>query len=104
MAKDNGSGSPGDQASSFGPSDRTIHAVTKLKDAKSGTKMKFAWWAVDADGAKNQKIRDVDYTTRSFENVVHSHLTLPNDWPKGSYKVEVYVNGNVDRTVEFTVE
>ncbi|HEY7784955.1 MAG TPA: hypothetical protein VIB00_09520 [Pyrinomonadaceae bacterium] len=104
MAKDNGSGDPGDESSTFGPTDRTIHAVTKLKDSKSGTKMKFAWWIVDADGARNQKIRDIDYTTRALENVVHGHLTLPRDWPKGSYKVDLYVNDVLDRTVQFTVE
>ena len=103
MAKDDG-GDPGDQASSFGPGDRTIHAVAKLKESKSGTKMKFSWWIVDADGAKNEKIRDIDYTTRAMENVVHGHLTLPQDWPRGKYKVEVFVNGNLDRTVEYTVE
>lgn len=104
MAKDDGSGDPGDRASTFAPSDRTIHAVARLKESKSGTKLKFSWWIVDADGAKNEKIKDIDYTTRSLENVVHGHLTLPRDWPKGRYKVEVYVDGNVDRTTEFTVE
>jgi hypothetical protein len=103
MAKDDG-GDPGDQSSTFGPSDRTIHAVAKLKESKSGTKMKFSWWIVDAEGAKNEKIKDIDYTTKALENVVHGHLTLPRDWPKGKYKVEVYVNGSLDRTAEYNVE
>src|SRR6187549_8517 len=37
MAKDNGSGSPGDETDSFSTSDRTVHCVVKLKEAKSGT-------------------------------------------------------------------
>jgi hypothetical protein len=104
MAKDDGSGDPGDEVSSFGPGDRTIHCVTRLKDAKSGTQMKFSWWIVDADGAKNEKIKDINYTTKSFENVVHGHLTLPQDWPKGKYKVEVYVNGELDRAINYGVQ
>jgi hypothetical protein len=28
---------------------------------------------------------------------------LPQDWPAGKYKVEVYVNGDLDRTAFFSV-
>jgi hypothetical protein len=103
MAKDDG-GSPGERTSSFAPSDRTVHCVTTLKEAKSGTQMKFSWWIVDADGTKNQKIKDIDYTTRALENVVHGHLTLPQDWPQGKYKVQVYINGDLDKTAFYSVQ
>ena len=104
MAKDNGRGAPGDETTSFSADDRTIHCVVKLKKAQKGTGMRFSWWIVDADGTKNQKIKDIDYTTRTLENVVHGHLTLPQDWPTGKYKVQVYVNGDLDRTVAYNVE
>lgn len=103
MAKDDGNGAPGDETDSFEPSDRTIHCVTTLKTAKSGTQMKFSWWIVDADGTKNQKIKDIDYSTRALENIVHGHLTLPQDWPVGKYKVQIYVNGDLDRTLFYSV-
>lgn len=104
MAKDDGKGAPGDSTRSFSPGDRTIHCVATLNDSKSGTKMKFAWWIVDAEGTKNEKIKEIDYTTGALENVVHGHLTLPRDWPKGRYKCEVYINDSLDKTVEYTVE
>jgi len=103
MAKDDG-GRPGDPTSTFEPGDRTVHCVTTLKEAKSGTNMKFSWWIVDADGTKNQKIKDIDYTTRALENVVHGHLTLPQDWPQGKYKVQVYINGDLDKTAFYSVQ
>jgi len=104
MAKDNGRGAPGDETTSFAPGDRTIHCVVKLKEAKRGTAMKFSWWIVDADGSKNQKIKDIDYTTRTLENIVHGHLTLPQDWPAGQYKVQVFVNGDLDRTIPYGIQ
>ena len=104
MAKDNGSGAPGSQTESFAPDDRTIHAVATLKEAKEGTKMKFAWWIVDAGGSKNEKIKEIDYTTKPLENVVHGHLTLPQDWPKGKYKVQIFINGDLDKTVAYEIE
>ena len=102
MAKDD-NGSPGDKTDTFDPGDRTIHCVATLKEAKSGTQMKFGWWIVDADGSKNQKIKEIDYKTRALENIVHGHLSLPQDWPSGKYRVEVYVNGDLDRTVFYNV-
>lgn len=104
MAKDNGRGAPGDETDSFAPDDRTIHAVATLKEAKAGTQMKFAWWIVDAEGSKNQKIKEIDYTTRPLENIVHGHLSLPQDWPKGKYKVQIFINGDLDKTVAYVVE
>jgi len=104
MARDDGKGDPGEQSDVFDGRDRTIHCIVKLGDSKAGTKMKFSWWVVEANDTKNEKIRDIDYTTRALENVVHAHLTAPRDWPPGKYKVEVYVNDNLEKTVGYTVE
>lgn len=104
MAKDDGNGSPGDRTNTFEPGDRTVHCVATLKEPKAGTEMKFSWWIVDAEGTTNQKIKDIDYTTGPLENVIHGHLTLPRDWPKGKYKVQVYVSGNLDKTVNYSIQ
>ena len=103
MAKDDGNGAPGSETDAFAPGDRTVHCVATLKQAKSGTEMRFVWWIVDADGSQNQKIKEINYTTRALENIVHGHLTLPQDWPAGKYKVEVYVNGDLDKTAFYSV-
>src|SRR6266851_10453088 len=103
MAKDN-NGEPGDTTTSFEPGDHTVHCVAHLNKAKAGTEVKFVWKAVDVSGVKTGEITTVDYTTKSFENKVHAHLTKPADWPSGSYKVEVYINGALDKTVSYTVE
>lgn len=103
MSKDS-NGSPGDKTAVFAPDDHTIHAVADLNKAKAGTQVKFVWKAVDVAGARNEEIKTIDYTTKSFENKVHGHLTKPGDWPKGSYQVEVYINGALDKTIKYTVE
>ena len=103
MAKDDGKAGPGDETNAFSPGDRTIHCVATLANPKAGTKVKFSWFIVDADGSKNEKIRDIDYTTGALESIVHSHLTLPQDWPSGKYRVDVFVNDNLERTVQFSV-
>jgi hypothetical protein len=103
MAKDN-DGNPGEEATTFEPANRTIHCVIKLNKAKGGTKIRFDWKAVDVQELGNGNIRSIDYTTKSFENSVHAHLTLPRDWPKGAYQVNVYINGALDKQIKYTVE
>lgn len=104
MAKDNGNGQPGDETTSFEPGDHTIHCVTTLNAPKAGTDMRFAWWMVDAGGSHNEKFKEIEYTTKPREYLVHGHLTFSRDWPTGKYKVQVYVNGDLDRTVFFNIE
>jgi hypothetical protein len=103
MAKDKG-GEPGDTTTSFEPGDRTIHCVINLNKAKGGTTIKFVWKAIDVSGVQSGDLTTVDYTTKSFENLVHSHLTRPSDWPTGSYGVDVFINGALDKTIKYTIE
>lgn len=103
MAKDN-NGEPGDETDSFAAGDRTVHCVINLNKAKKGTQIKFAWKAVDVEGSKNEEIKTIDYATNSFENKVHAHLTLPKDWPTGKYRVEVFINGDLDKTIDYSIE
>jgi hypothetical protein len=103
MAKDDGNGSPSEASDTFDPGDRTVHCVTTLNTPKSGTQMRFAWWIVSAGSSQNEKIKDMEYKTKARDKIVHGHLTVPRDWPVGKYKVQVYVNGDLDRTVFFSV-
>ena len=103
MAKDE-NGKPGETTTTFATGDRTIHCVADLNKAKAGTQVKFVWKAVDVAGSKNEEIKTIDYSTKSFENKVHGHLTLPYDWPKGTYEVDVYINGALDKTIKYTIE
>ena len=103
MAKDN-NGEPGDSTNTFAPGDHTVHCLVTLNEAKEGTRLKFAWTIVDAGDSKNEKIKDIEYTTGPKENIVHGHLTAPRDWPTGKYKCEVFVNGNSEKTIDYWVK
>lgn len=104
MAKDKGGEPAESSTTTFDPGDSTIHCVINLNKAKKGTEVKFVWKAVDVAGKPSGEFKTIDYTTNSFENIVHAHLTLPSDWPKGSYEVEVYINGALDKSAAYTIE
>ena len=103
MAKDD-NGEPGDSATSFDPSDRTIHCVINLNKPKSGTSVKFVWIMADVGSTKNGELKTIEYTTDGKEDLVHAHLTYSRDWDKGTYRVKVYINGDLDKTIDYKVE
>jgi len=103
MAKDN-NGRPGETTTTFEPGDHTIHCVADLNKARKGTDVRFVWKALDVAGGKNGEIKTIDYTTKSFEIKIRGHLTLPSDWPTGTYEVDVYINGALDKIVKYTIE
>lgn len=103
MAKDN-NGKPGETTLVFEPGDHTIHCVADLNKGKKGTEVRFVWKAVDVAGGKNEEIKTIDYTTKSFEIKIRGHLSLPYDWPTGTYGVDVFINGALDKTIKYTIE
>ena len=103
-AKDD-NGNPGEPTTRFEPEDRIIYCVVELSSAKVGTKVRFVWKTVDSGGSVGEEIKTIDYTTKSDENkVVQGHITLSRDWPRGLYRVEVYINGAPDKWINYTVE
>ena len=102
MAKNN-NGKPGEAVMSFVPSDRTIFCVIEFNKALAGTRVRFVWKTVEIDGSRNEEIKTVDYTTQPLEDKVQGNLTLPRDWPSGTYKVDIYVNGTFAKTVNYRV-
>jgi hypothetical protein len=103
MAKDD-NGELGEQTTTFSPEDHAVQCVAKLNDSQAGTQIEFTWWMVDTEGGKNEKIKDLDYTTKALENIVHGRLTVQKDWPKGKYRCDVAINGKSDKSVEYSVE
>ena len=104
MAKDDG-GKPGESTASFAPDERTIYTVVILNKAREGTRVKWVWIALDAQPfQRNQELKSVDYTTGPDDTNVHGHLTWSKDWPRGSYRCEVYINGVLGKSVNYKVE
>jgi hypothetical protein len=97
-------GQPGEETTTFSASDRTIYCLIELNKAKKGTQVRFIWRAVNVAGSRNEEIKTIDYATKSFENKVRGHLTFPKDWPTGQYRVEAYINGGLDKTIDYTIE
>jgi len=97
---------PVDPTSTFATDQPVINLVVTVANAPSETKVKTVWTAVDVGDAApaNTKIDEAEVTMDDSGNA-HFTLSLPNSgtWPAGKYKVEIYLNDKLDRTLEYTV-
>ena len=104
LAKDFTYGDVVNPTSSFYPTDRAFHLVVDLSNPPEGTRVGATWYAVDAGSFKNDKLDSETYTLKTGEERVHVSLTNKENWPKGKYKVQVMLNGRLNRTLEFEVK
>jgi len=104
LAKGSDQNEPVDPTSVFAPDDLELHLVVKVANAVEGTSLKAVWYVVEVQDYEPQVIDEVPYTLGGGENV--SDFTLTNDqpWPVGKYKVELYLNDQLDQTLEYEVQ
>ena len=88
----------------FSP-DQNFYCVVELANAPSETTVKGVWTAVEAEGVDpNFVIDEAEVSTDEDEDIVTLSLQSDNLWPAGKYKVDLYLNDKLDRTLEFQVQ
>src|ERR1700720_3801820 len=99
-----------DPVKSFKPDD-TFAVLVFLSEAKIGTKLKAVWTIVDAGEQQDKKIleKKVELTPEAIEGVKEANRInfslAPNDpFPAGDYKVDIYLNGELAKTVPFKIK
>ena len=81
----------------------TVYCIVKLANAPSDTTVKAVWTAVDTDGADpNTPIGEKELT--SGDGDLTFEIANNQLWPVGKYKVDLYLNGKLDRTLEYQVQ
>jgi outer membrane usher protein FimD/PapC len=95
---------------SFKPDD-TFAVLVFLSEPKIGTKLKAIWTIVDAGGQQDKKIleKKIELTSEAIEGVkeanrVNFSMTHDDPFPAGDYKAEIYLNGELAKTVPFKIK
>ncbi len=95
---------------SFKPDD-TFAVLVFLSEPKVGTKLKAVWTIVDAGDMQDKQllIKKIELTPEAIEGVkeanrINFSLTHDNPYPAGDYKVDIYLNGDLAKTVEFKIK
>jgi hypothetical protein len=87
-----------DKTDSFKPNETVYVSVTTQGSAPSATLK--ARWTYEGD----QLVQESSQTIAPIGTAVTEfHVAKPDGWPKGSYKVEVFLNGNSVETESFKV-
>jgi len=82
-----------------------FHAVVHLNNAPTDTQLKAIWYAVVVGSAsENNQVIDSTNVTGSGSVNIDFSLTPDTNFPTGTYQVEIYVNGVLDKVVEFSVQ
>jgi hypothetical protein len=83
--------------------DEIFYCKVDLANAPDDTTVKASWVAVDVEGEDpNIFLDEAELTTG--DNILTFELSNNSLWPTGSYKVDLYLNGELDQTLEFEVK
>ncbi len=83
--------------------DEVFYCVVDLANAPDDTTVKAAWSVVEAEGVEpNYPLDETELTNGSAD--LHFELSNNMLWPVGKYKVDLYLNAELDQTLEFEVQ
>ena len=84
-----------------------FYAVADLANAPQGTQVEAKWTAVNAaDTEPNLEFQTqtLDITEENFTGTIYFQLSNDEGWPTGQYKVDLYLNGTLAQSAEFSVQ
>lgn len=96
--------SAGTQATTvYGPED-VFYAIVDLANAPDSTEVRAVWTAVNVTGESPNTLID-EVSIQSGDAVLTFDLANTGMlWPSGSYKVDLYLNGELETTLNFQVQ
>ncbi len=92
--------------STYAPTDQ-FYVFADLSGIKVGSVIEAKWYAVNAQGVTaNSELNTSDYTYESGVNFVYFQLSTTDggDWPTGTYRVELFLDGTKTGEQAFTVQ
>jgi hypothetical protein len=104
LAKDNGRGKPAQVVKAFAPADNPFHCVLQVKPLTGPTVFVATLIAVKAADVQNYTVATTNLAAGSRMESVDFKFSLPRDWPVGSYRIDIKVNGKTLKDVSFEIK
>ena len=104
LYRDDGNGEPGEEVDYFVPSDRTMHFEVNTEGLPNGLTTKWVFTAVETTEGNDIEVASVETEETEDADQLTANLSLPNDWPTGTFKAEVYVGDELIYTIEYEVK
>ncbi len=104
LAKDDGTGKAGEEATNFVTTDIPIYCVVQL-DSALPTTVKMNLVAVAVPGVKAEtKVVSTTYTTKDNQDRVNFSGSPTGQWVAGRYRVDIFVGKSAVVSREFAVQ
>ena len=91
----------GEPRKAFSPNE-TFYLVVALANAPRDTVLKTTWIAVEIEGVEPDFVIDEVEITTGLP-IVTFDLANEYPWPPGSYQVDLYLNGELQESLDFRV-
>lgn len=103
MSKKYAGGKASGITNTFKVTDRTIFCVLKVNKILRNVKARFVWTAVNVKGQRaNSMFLDKSGVLKVADTIWGS-AALKTNWPTGTYKVDVYINGGKIKTLSYSI-
>ena len=104
LARDDGEGKAGEVTSVFTPTDIPIHCIVVLaKPDPAAVRMNFV--AVKVNGVKpDSRVVSASYATVQGQDRVFFTGKPHGKWTAGSYRIDVFVNDKLEKSLSFEVK
>jgi hypothetical protein len=85
--------------------DSVFHAVVTAVNAPPNTRFTASWYAVNVGNAAppNSRIDSNELIAEGSRNLDFT-LKPKSQWPTGTYRIDIAVNGSVERSTTFSVQ
>lgn len=88
----------------FSPDQPVLHAVMRIVNAPANTAVRVRWIVVDNGGVHKPNEKIGEYEAKFGGTRYLDYTFSPRaGMPLGTYRVEIFVNDKLDRTLEFTI-
>lgn len=88
---------PVDQVTTFTP-EGAFYCSVMASNLRTGSAVASRWYYGE------QFVEEINYQVQEGgSGCVGFELTSPNPWPRGGYRVEVYLDGHLERSATFAV-
>lgn len=104
LYRDDGFGEAGEEVEDFRPGDHKMHFELVADNLPSGETTKWVFTAVDTEAGKNIEVASDETGEILAADQLTAYVELPNDWPIGTYKAEVYVGDELIYTIDYEVK
>lgn len=91
------------RSSTFGQED-VFYAIVDLANAPDDTEVRAVWYPANVEGEAPETLIDEATITSGDAQLTFDLANTGMLWPLGSYRVDLYLNGELDRSLNFSVQ